>query len=447
MSADRGLDPALVPMIEKLEAFEAAAAAAPHKRLTLSLVRQDGCANRFSMTVFDGQPEKNDEIVERVVKTLLWTAGGHTLYVSGDRALYRRLKAAYAPGGARAYDAAFMRRIFDRPFEVRFCAPESLPPEKRCSRRIGGHYAGSRIGFDAGGSDRKVSAVRDGEVLYSEEVQWLPKVHADPLYHYNEIYAAFRRAAEVLDNRVDAVGVSSAGICLDNQVKSAALFRAVPKSLYDKHVRHIYTDVAKRFGDMPVTVENDGDVAALAGYFSGKKGRLLGLAMGTSEAAGYVDAEGGLNGWLNELGYVPLCFNRDVRDEISGDYGTGAKYLCQEGVIRLSARVGHVFSPQEDTPAKKLKSVQNALERERKRYAPVFETMGLYLGYAVAYYARFYDIGRLLLLGRVTSGAGGEIILAAAREIVCGRYGLPVEFVMPDEIGRRLSQSIVAASL
>ena len=170
-----------------------------------------------------------------------------------------------------------------------------------------------RIGFDAGGSDRKVSAVIDGESVYSEEVVWFPKINSDPDYHYQGILEAMKTAASKMP-RVDAIGISSAGVYIDNRIMNASLFLKVSKEDFEKKVKNMYLDVAKEIGEnIPVEVANDGDVTALAGAMNLNDNSVLGIAMGTSEAGGYVDPQGNITGWLNELHSFPL---------------TSAKKLC-----------------------------------------------------------------------------------------------------------------------
>ena len=68
-----------------------------------------------------------------------------------------------------------------------------------------------------------MSAVTDGEPVFSEEVVWFPKTTADPDYHYEGIVSALKSAAAHMP-RVDAVGVSSAGIYIENRTMVASLF-------------------------------------------------------------------------------------------------------------------------------------------------------------------------------------------------------------------------------
>ena len=82
--------------------------------------------------------------------------------------------------------------------------------------------------------------------------------------------------------------------------------------------------------------------------------------------------------------------------------------------------------------------------------AQVYETMGTYVGYGVAHYADFYELKHVLILGRVTTGKGGDIILSKAQEVL--RLEFPelvdkISIALPDEKSRRVGQSIAAASL
>ncbi|MCK5761323.1 MAG: ROK family protein, partial [Candidatus Izimaplasma sp.] len=304
-------------------------------------------------------------------------------------------------------------------------------------------------GFDAGGSDRKVSAVVNGEAIYSEEVVWHPKLQNNPTYHYNGILDSIKRAASKMD-RVDAIGVSAAGIYIDKRVSAASLFLKVPQEKFDKEVRDMFIRIAHEMGDVPIEVANDGDVTALAGAMSLGSNRILGIAMGTSEAAGYVDKKGNITGWLNELAFVPVDYNENsLIDEWSLDYGCGVKYFSQDSVIKLAKPAG-IELDGELSPAEKLKVVQKLLEKEDPRAESIFDTIGCYLGYSIAYYAEFYDIEHILVLGRVTSKDAGNRILRVANQILKIEFNdlyQKIELTLPDEKSRRVGQSIAAASL
>jgi predicted NBD/HSP70 family sugar kinase len=315
---------------------------------------------------------------------------------------------------------------------------------------MGGHLEGCRIGFDAGGSDRKVSAVIDGETVFSEEVVWLPKVNPDPDYHYNGIVSALKSAAAHMP-RVDAVGVSSAGIYINDRTMSASLFLKVPKDLYEAKVKDIYIRaITYTFGNVPYAVANDGDVSALAGTMSLNDTNVLGIAMGTSEAVGYVDEQGRITGWLNELAFVPVDAAPDaMRDEWSGDIGCGVKYFCQDGVIKLAPRAG-IELDESLSPAEKLKVVQGLMEQNDPRAAQVYRSIGTYLGHTLAYYYDSYGFRHVLLLGRVMSGKGGDLLLEEAKRVLADEYADisgKFQLDLPDEKFRRVGQSMAAASL
>ena len=343
-----------------------------------------------------------------------------------------------------------MARVYEKPFEVVYVENvKDAPKENDTSSPVGRHLDGCRIGFDAGGSDRKVSAVVDGETVYSEEVVWFPKLESDPKYHYEGILNAMKTAASHMP-RVDAIGVSSAGVYIDNKIMVASLFLKVSDEDFEKHVKTMYLDVAKEIGDVPVEVANDGDVTALAGAMSLEDNNVLGIAMGTSEAAGYVDKDGNITGWLNELAFVPVDFNKGAMvDEWSGDYGCGVKYFSQDAVIKLAPRAGIVLD-ENLSPAEKLKVVQGLMEQNDIRAVSIYETMGVYFGYTIAYYSMFYDIKHVLIMGRVTSGNGGSILLEKANEVLKTEFPelfAKLKLHIPDEKARRVGQSVAAASL
>ncbi|MBR6025367.1 MAG: ROK family protein, partial [Firmicutes bacterium] len=327
---------------------------------------------------------------------------------------------------------------------------DRLPEAKDDPKHIGGHTDGCRIGFDAGGSDRKVSAVIDGESVYSEEVVWFPNTTADPDYHYDGIVAALKSAAEHMP-RVDAVGVSSAGIYINDRTMTASLFLKVPKDLYDKKVKDIYIRaITDTFGDIPFSVVNDGDVSALAGMMSLGEPNVLGIAMGTSEAVGYVDGEGRITGWLNELAFVPVDASQNAMvDEWSGDIGCGVKYFSQDSVIKLAPRAG-IGLDESLSPAEKLKVVQGLMEKDDPAAAKVYDSIGTYLGHTLSYYYDLYGMRHILLLGRVMSGKGGDRVLAETLRVLKDEYPDIAEKILPalpDERFRRVGQSAAAASL
>ena len=386
--------------------------------------------------------------MDRLVKSLLWMKGGWKVYVAGDEAIGKYLQQTYSLTGTRAFDADFMAGVYERPFEVVLC--DQVPAEHDVSQAIGRHMDGCRIGFDAGGSDRKVSAVVDGETVFSEEVVWFPKVTADPQYHYDGIVSALKAAAEHMP-RVDAVGVSSAGVYINDRTMVASLFLKVPKDEFDAKVKDIFIRaITDTFGDVPYAVCNDGDVSALAGAMSLEDNSVLGIAMGTSEAVGYVDEKGNITGWLNELAFMPVDVNGDaMRDEWSGDIGCGVKYFSQDGVIKLAPRAG-IQLDEALSPAEKLKVVQQLMEVGDDRAAAVYRSIGVYLGHTLAYYHDLYGCRHVLLLGRVMSGKGGDIILDTCNRVLAEEYpqaAAAMKAELPDEKFRRVGQSMAAASL
>ena len=439
------LDPEFTPILRFNQAFLKTAS----KPVSIAVERADGQI-ATTHTRIHGTPEMADAdryYIDRLVKTELWMKGGFRVYVN-DKDICDYLNSVYCKGGAREFDWDYFANVFEHPFEIVYT--DQVPESMDIAKPMGGHLEGCRIGFDAGGSDRKVSAVIDGETVFSEEVVWFPKITADPDYHYDGIVSALKSAAAHMP-RVDAVGVSSAGVFINNRTMAASLFLSVPKELYDAKVKDIYIRAIRdTFGDIPYAVYNDGDVSALAGTMSLNDTNVLGIAMGTSEAVGYVNEEGCITGWLNELAFVPVDANPDaMEDEWSGDIGCGVKYFCQDGVIKLAPRAG-IELDESLSPAEKLKVVQKLMEEGDQRAAQVYESIGVYLGHTLAYYYEKYGFRYVLLLGRVMSGKGGDLLLEKCQQVLNDEYpeaAAGFKLTLPDEKFRRVGQSMAAASL
>ena len=284
--------------------------------------------------------------------------------------------------------------------------------------------------------------------MYSEEVVWFPKITEDPEYHFNEIVTAFKTAASKMP-RVDAIGVSSAGTFVGNSPMVASLFIKVPRERRDE-VKSIYDRAAKEIGDVPIVVANDGDVTALAGYMSTGSGDILGIAMGTSEAVGYVNADGNVLGWINELAFAPVDLAPTaMQDEWSTDYGVGCKYFSQDSVIKLAPAAGIELDP-ELSPAEKLKVVQGLANEGHEGALDIFRSIGVYLAHTLVLYSAFYEIKTLLVLGRVASGVGGDLVISECNRVLAEEYpelAEQINVTLPDEMMRRVGQSVAAASL
>ena len=440
------LDPGYIPFGVWMDAYLKGA----EKPIAIAVERDNGHVT-VRKTFIHGTPEMaaaDYRYVERIVKFLLWSVGGFKVYICGCSDVAQKLQAAYKIGGEREFDFTFVDQLFEKTLEVIDLPLEECPASNEQPEPMGGNMNGCRIGFDAGGSDRKVSAVIDGECVYSEEVVWFPKLNEDPDYHYEHILEAFKTAASKMP-RVDGIGVSSAGDYIDNEPRVASLFIKVPRENWDK-VKTIYTRAAAAIGDVPLVVANDGDVSALAGAMGLGKGKMMGLAMGTSEAVGYVDADKNVLGWINELAFAPVDLQpAAMQDEWSLDYGVGCKYFSQDAVIKLCPAAG-IELDESLSLAEKLKAVQKLMEADDPRAQAIFETIGAYFGYTVVLYSQFYDLDYIMLMGRVMSGKGGDTILRVCNEILAEEYpelAAKCTVTLPDEKMRRVGQAVAAASL
>jgi predicted NBD/HSP70 family sugar kinase len=446
------LEPEFRPAVLANRAFRADVDASHGSTpLIIALERDDGSVSRFETAAFaNDHPRAAENLyyAERVLKFLLWQHGGYRIYIAGPEGTAAGIQEAYTEQGARAFDAQFMGRdVYLRPFEVIPCTVNDVPPANERELQLGHHLDGCRIGFDLGASDLKISAVIDGNPVFSEEIIWQPRQQTDPQYHYDQIWSAIQLAASKMP-RLDAIGGSAAGIYIDNRTRAASLFRGIAPADYDQ-VRTMFLRLREEFG-VPLEVINDGEVTALAGAMALDDQPVLGVAMGSSEAAGYITRSGAVTNWLNELAFAPIDYNPDGPiDEWSGDRGVGSQYFSQQCVFRLAPRAG-IELPSNVTDAEKLKFIQQKLEAGDEQARQIWQSMGVYLGYGIAQYADFYDLKHILILGRCTSGQGGTIMLEGAQAVLESEFPQLAEVIsleLPSEKIRRVGQSIAAASL
>jgi predicted NBD/HSP70 family sugar kinase len=446
------IDPGLVPAALWTRAYLRRCATTPGSSdLTIALRRTDGTASLFRTQVLASGVDDDATYlhVERTVKFLLWSRGASEVLLCGPEAeaIGTKLRSDYAPTGVRAFDAEFFLKAFEHPMAFRSVTSAELPVAATSHLPLGRHLDGCRIGFDLGGSDRKCAALIDGKVVFSEEVKWDPYFQSDPDYHLAGIRHSLELAARHLP-RVDAIGGSSAGVYVNNKVRIASLFRGVtdPK-VFGSRVRDMFVDLTREYG-VPFEVLNDGDVTALAASMSLGRNAVLGIAMGTSVAAGYVDQAGSLTNWLSELAFVPVDYRVDgPADEWSGDRGCAVQYFSQQGVGRLLPLAGIDLPPSLKLP-EQLEELQRLMVGGDHRARQVYEAIGIALGYALAHFASFYEMSCLLIMGRVTSGQGGTIIIEQAKTVLRDEFPeLRIDLVVPSEKDKRHGQAVAAASL
>jgi len=448
------LDPRFRPLaLERAALGSAIRAEGSGILVTLAVEQPGGSAWRREAHVYPaGHPGEaaSYRAVERLCKFLLWSRGGCRLYVDGPPGLVAYLRHHYEAEPTGRFDADFMGpRLFGVPFEVVAVPEAEMPLEREAAVALGRHLDGCRIGFDLGASDRKAAAVIDGEVVFSEEILWNPSAQADPGWHVDQVMDSLRRAAAHLP-RVDAIGGSSAGAYVDNEVRAASLFRSVPPDAFETRIRGLFHELQAAWGGIPFVVVNDGEVTALAGSMLAGSGALLGIAMGSSQAAGYVDREGRLTSRIDELAFVPVDAAPDApADEWSGDRGCGVQYFSQQATARLMADAGIEVDATTPLP-ERLVHLQERMAAGDPLAALVYRTIGSYLGYTLLAYREEYDLDHLLLLGRVMTGAGGDAIIGTARAVLAAEDPAAAEgirFHLADEHQKRHGQAVAAASL
>jgi len=448
------LDPEFLPAVLWNRVYQAKVRESGHaQNLAIALERGDGSVSVYRTATLPHEGSNialNQRYTERLLKFLLWQKGGYLVTIAGDPNIAEYLRRTYSPTGERAFDWKFIgESVHGRPLTIQNSSFESAPAEKETATPLGRHLEGCRIGFDLGASDRKCAALLDGEVIFSEEIAWDPSVQPDPQYHFDGIQDSLQRAAAKLP-RVDAIGGSSAGVYVNNEIRVASLFRAVPQHLFDTRVRRLFFELQDAWGGIPFQVVNDGEVTALAGSMALNDNAVLGIAMGSSLAAGYVTPQGNITTWLNELAFTPVDYRANAPvDEWSGDPGVGAQYFSQQAVARLLAPAA-IDLPSELPLPRKLIEVQNMMAAGDARARKIYETIGVYLGYNIAHYADFYEIRNLLVLGRVLSGPGGDLILVTAGQVLKEEFpalAAQIRFHIPGEKEKRHGQAVAAASL
>src|SRR3954454_15463319 len=407
------LDPEFGPACLWNRAFRASAT----RPFAIALERSDGSVSVFR-TRIGADETLNRRYAERLLKFLLWQKGGYRITVAGDTGIADYLRSVYSPSGARAFDFDFMGdRVYGHPMEILSAPYDACPAERESAAPLGRHLEGCRIGFDLGASDRKCAAVIDGRVVFGDEVAWTPAMEPDPQYHFEGVDDSLRRAAAHLP-RVDAIGGSAAGVCVANQVRVGSLYRGVSREAFEERIRPLFLDLQHKWGGVPFDVVNDGEVTALAGSMALGEGAVLGVAMGSSLAAGFVTPEGNITTWLNELAFVPVDYRDGApADEWSGDPGVGAQYFSQQAVGRLLAPA-RIALPHEMPLPVKLEAVQKLMREGDERARKIYQTIGVYFGYNIATYADHYEFRNLLVRGRVMTGEGGALILEPAKAVL-----------------------------
>ena len=106
-------------------------------------------------------------------------------------------------------------------------------------------------------------------------------------------------------------------------------------------------------------------------------------------------------------------------------------YLGQRGATKNAHKICEVPEDQKyphpdmctikhDNHAQCLKLIQKAMAdpAQEAKVRPMYETIGVYLGYALANLAEFYNIDHVMILGRVSKGAGGDLMLDTAKKVL-----------------------------
>merc|ERR1712070_761082 len=280
------------------------------------------------------------------------------------------------------------------------------------------------------------------------------------------------RAKEKGFGDIQAVGGSATGtVSGDNDATWCDIFPNVPPDVYKEKVVDIFKRIAKEVaGDVPLEVINDGEVTALAAVqkigVDKIGGGVMGISMGSSEGGGYANGDGNLMGWINEMCYIRLDMNPEAPTDpwTKGAHrGASHMYLGQRGATKLAHRVCEVpdnykyphpdmCTIKHEDHAQCLKLIQKGMadSAQEPKVRRLYETLGVYLGYGLAgYVENGYPIEHVMILGRVSKGAGGDIMLAKAKEVLQTEFPHipPITFHTADDHFKAVGQCIAAAAL
>jgi len=465
------LDPKFAPLVlAKRKYLEATKDCAD--KLDWALPRTDGCG-RYTLPVFpDGHKDARASgyLAGVLIQEMIWQRSGSSLILCGPPKMCAAIKKMFSVGGMYDFEVTSMPNVCgtpETPFEVNIVETVAeLPVSKDTPQVCGKDATGCRLAFDLGKSDIKTVAVQDNKVLDSAETEW-DVTNPDPDYHFDAILAAMKKTAKKLP-KIEAIGGSATGtVGANNEATWCDIFPNVPPDVYKEKVLHMFSRLAKEMaGDVPLKVINDGEVTALAAYQKIKAGNILGISMGSSEGAGYANADGNLLGWISELCYVRLDLNPNApTDPWTKGQHTGCShvYLGQRGVTRFAGKAGLDVSKEMNYPhpdmctmkhdihAQCLKKVQEAMKDPAKEpeARKIYETVGVYLGYALAQYMEFYAIDHVMILGRVSKGVGGDLMMDMAKKVLQEDFpDLKVpQFHTADDHFKAVGQCIAAAAL
>merc|ERR1711967_73217 len=400
-----------------------------------------------------------------LIQEMMWMRSGGELLLAGPPGICEAVAADFREGGRYEFEIKSMPNVCgtpERPFNVTIVSAGDLPEARDTPQVCGKDASGCRLAFDLGKSDIKVVAVQDNQVVYSKETEW-DVTNPDPQYHYDAIMAALKLAKDALP-KIDAIGGSATGtVSGANEATWCDIFPNVPPDVYKEKVVDIFVRIAKDLaGDVPLKVINDGEVTALAAVQKISKGNVMGISMGSSEGGGYANEDGNLMGWINELCYIKLDMNPNAPSDpwTNCHRGSSHMYLGQRGATKNATKICEVPENQRyphpdmctikhENHAQVLKKIQEAMKENPDKASNLYKTCGVYLGYGLAQYVESYKIDHVMILGRVSKGAGGDLMLSVTKRVLETEFPeyAGIQFHTADDHFKAVGQCIAAAAL
>ena len=268
------------------------------------------------------------------------------------------------------------------------------------------------IGLDIGGTKTVVvEGTYDAEIL--QRVQ--RPTHADNSFH--ETIPSLSDAIEQTIERASEAGrfVSAISVSIGGPLRIAEGILENPPHLPGWHGVHLKSELERRFPNLPVRVEHDGNAGAVAEYRFGI-GRdwtglqhLVFLTMGTGLGAGIIvngQLLRGANELAGEVGHIRLSYNGPIG---YGKAGSWEGFCSGAGMLQLAKQI---FPSRWNHESSITDLIQSMVEDDKEALAVAYEA-GIWLGKGLALLIDMLN-PQAIVLGSLAVVLG-ERLLAPAR--------------------------------
>lgn len=228
--------------------------------LTVSLESGGAVRRQFRLGLPDIESPKLGRYLRTYVHNRLWAIGAERVVLDCDQDLFDKIASAFRPGGEFSHQVAMMSEIYGCHFEiVRGDARDAAGGASGTTQQPGRPKVGKHIGVDLGGSDAKVVALVDGELRHHEKRDWKPKSFREGRQAVSVVCDLVKNAlAKSGIDSPDGVGISSAGIVVNDRIMASGIFGGLPAEEFQEWIVPMGERVSEAFGGVPIGVAHDG---------------------------------------------------------------------------------------------------------------------------------------------------------------------------------------------